>query len=285
MKRYIQFLSVVAAAGMLVASCAKVAPSKAEVEAGFTAATALPTLAISASVECDAVNGVITVPVTVSDLPADMTGLSIGVMTCKDENFGSSKFVATEVAANGTFSMQGAVTANAKYYVKAVAVSPTGGATYSDVITVEVPDIPVAYKALGSYTATFESEAYGDEYTNTIHVMAYEDDPLHYVWIAGIEPYYAEKYPGTDLDFNYVRASVDEKSGCLVVAVGEDVHLGGRSLYGLNATNMEDATKYTTITFKYMDSGNLYRYEAFQTVKSDGSAEDSYFGDVTYTVN
>ncbi len=280
MKKYIQYFFV-AAATLLLASCAKLAPSKAEVEAGFEAPETLPSLTIG-SAECDALNGIVNVSVTVSGLPANTENLSLGILTSMTPDFASSKFVAVENPTEGNVTMKGAVTANTTYYVKAVAASPKGGSVYSDVITVDVPDIPLWAKAPGTYTGTVVSEAYGDNYTNTIYVIADEEDPENVVWIGGIEPYYAGDYPGKDLDLNYVKATVDEKNGCLVVALGEDVHLGGRVIAGLNAASMNDATSYAAVTFKMTASGDLFRAEAFQTITSSGSAEDSYAGNATY---
>lgn len=280
MKKNIQYLSV-AAVAVLFASCNKLTPSKADVEAGFAKPDALPTLTISGA-ECDALNGIVNVTVTVSGLPADKENLSLGILTSSTADFSSSKFIKVENPAEGTVAMKGAVTANSTYYVKAVAASPKGGSSYSNVITVDVPDIPLYAKAPGTYVGTVVSEAYGDEYSNTIYVIADPDDPQHTVYIAGVEPYYADDYPGKDLDLNFVKATVDEESGCLVVALGEDMHLGGRAMAGLNAASMNDATNYAPVTFKMTASGDLFRAEAFRTIKSDGSAEDSYAGNTTY---
>lgn len=281
MKKYIQYLSV-AAVAVLFASCNKLTPSKAEVEAGFAKPDALPTLTIG-SAECDAVNGIVNVAVTVSGLPADKENLSLGILTSLTEDFGSSKFIKVENPTEGNVTMQGAVTANQTYYVKAVAASPKGGASYSDVITVNVPDIPLWAKAPGTYAGTVVSEAYGDEYASTIYVASDDEDPEHIVWIGGLEPYYAGKgYTGAEFDLNYVMATVDEESGCLIVALGEDMHLGGRVVAGLNAPSMNDATNYAPVTFKMTASGDLFRAEAFRTITSDGSAEDSYAGNTTY---
>lgn len=282
MKRYFNVLSVIAAATLLLASCSKLAPSKAEVEAGFDAAAALPTLAISSNVECDAIKGVITVPVTVSGL-SDTKDLSMGLLTSIDPYFASSKFVAVENPANGTISMNGSVTANSKYYVKAVAASPKGGNVYSEVITVDVPDIPLYYKAPGKYAGTVISDAYGDEYANVITITSDEEDPEHYCYISGIEPYYYGKGKSKETDgTNWVKATIDEAKGCLIVPIGADINHGGRTLQGFNAPHGDDADDYAAITFKVTATGDFYRYEGFYTLTASGSAEDMYAGDVTY---
>lgn len=282
MKRYFKTLSIISAVVMLFASCQKLAPSKAQVEAGFTAPTAVPTLSIG-NVECDAINGIVNVNVTVSGLPANKDGLSVGILSSLSPDFLDSKFVEAADLSDGNVVMKGAVTANSTYYVKAIASSPTGGSSSSSVVTVEVPDIPLYYKAPGVYVGTVDSEAYGDSYTSTIYIVADEDDPEHIMWIGGIEPYWADNgYTGQNFDLNYVMATVDEEKGCLVVALGEDAHLGGRVIAGLNAASMDDATSYAPVTFKMTATGDFFRAEAFQTVMSDGSAEDSYAGNTTY---
>lgn len=277
MKRYIQLLSVLALSVATLASCSKLAPSKAEVEAGFDAAAALPTLAISGAAECDAINGVVTVPVTVSGLPADLTDLSLGLLSSTDPTFASSKFVAVENPANGTVSMNGAVTANTTYYVKAVAASPKGGTAYSEVITVDVPDIPLYYKVPGAYSGTIVSDAYGDVYNNTLTITSDEEDPENYCYISGIEPYYTGKGIA-----NKVQAQIDEASNSLIIPMGADINYNGKYLVGLNAAHMDDASGYAAITFKMTASGDLYLVNGFFTFDASDEAEDAYGGDVTF---
>ena len=268
MKRYFNILSVIATASLLFASCSQLAPSKAEVEAGFSPLTPLPTLTIAGAPVCDALNGTVTVPVTVDGLSANAGVLEVGILSSTDPSFKSSKFKAVENPTSGTVNMVGAVTANTTYYIKAVASSPTGGTAYSDVITVDVPDIPLYAKAPGTYSGTVVSD---------------DEEPTKYVWIGGIEPYWAgEGAPGKDFDYNYVLASVDEENGCLVVAVGADLHLSGRMIAGLNSDHMSTATNYAPLTFAMTKSGDLYRANAFMTLMSNGDAEDCYAGGVTY---
>jgi hypothetical protein len=284
MKRYFNILSVIATASLLLASCSQLAPSKAEVEAGFSPLTPLPTLTIAGAPVCDALNGTVTVPVTVDGLSANAGVLEVGILSSTDPSFKSSKFKAVENPTSGTVNMVGAVTANTTYYIKAVASSPTGGTAYSDVITVDVPDIPLYAKAPGTYSGTVVSDAYGDEYTSTIYIVSDDEEPTKYVWIGGIEPYYAGKgETGKTFESNYVLASVDEENGCLVVALGADLHrTGGQMIAGLNSDHMETATNYAPLTFAMTKSGDLYRANAFMTLMSDGDAEDCYAGGVTY---
>lgn len=284
MKRYFNILSVIATASLLLASCSQLAPSKADVEAGFSPLTPLPTLTIAGAPVCDALNGTVTVPVTVDGLSANAGVLEVGILSSTDPSFKSSKFKAVENPTSGTVNMVGAVTANTTYYIKAVASSPTGGTAYSDVITVDVPDIPLYAKAPGTYSGTVVSDAYGDEYTSTIYIVSDDEEPTKYVWIGGIEPYYAGKgETGKTFESNYVLASVDEENGCLVVALGADLHrTGGQMIAGLNSDHMETATNYAPLTFAMTKSGDLYRANAFMTLMSDGDAEDCYAGGVTY---
>lgn len=283
MKRYFNILSVIATASLLLASCSQLAPSKADVEAGFSPLTPLPTLTIAGAPVCDALNGTVTVPVTVDGLSANAGVLEVGILSSTDPSFKSSKFKAVENPTSGTVNMVGAVTANTTYYIKAVASSPTGGTAYSDVITVDVPDIPLYAKAPGTYTGPVVSDAYGDDYTSTIYIVSDDEEPTKYVWIGGIEPYYAANgLTGKTFESNYVKASVDEENGCLVVALGADMHYGGRMIAGLDSDHMETATNYAPLTFAMTKTGDLYRANAFMTLKSNGDAEDCYAGGVTY---
>ncbi len=284
MKKYIQYLSV-AVAALLLCACEKMAPSKAEVEAGFEALSALPTLSISGNPTCDAINGIVSVPVSVSGLTSDMKDLSIGIMTSQDPTFASSKFIAVENPTNGNVTMNGSVTANNTFYVKAVAASPKGGTVFSNVITVNVPDIPLYYKVPGKYTGHAVSEAYGDEYDNVLTIVADEEDPQHLCRIYGIEPYYQNAGHDLDKGENYVEAIIDEASNSLIIPIGAEIHYEGRSVAGLNSSSMSEATAFDSIKLKLTGSGDLYRFEAFYTLTPAGEAEDAYAGDITYKRN
>lgn len=270
---------------LFFASCAKLAPSKDEVEAGFDAPVKLPTLSISDKVECDAMNGVATTTVTISGLPANTDGLTIGMLSSLTEDFAyaSCKFVPMENISEGTVQMKASIMANRTYYLKAVAASLKGGSSYSEVVSVSVPDIPFWAKIAGTYVGTVVSEAYGDEYDNVLVVSLSEEDPEHYCYISGIEPYYnSEGYNMEKYGLNWVMAEIDEESNCLIVEVGADMHLGGLSLYGWNAASMEDATDFAPITFTLTDDGDLFQDGGFYSMDPDGAAEDAYAGNVTY---
>ena len=268
---------------LFFASCAKLAPSKDEVEAGFDAPVKLPTLSISDKVECDAMNGVATTTVTISGLPANTYGLTIGMLSSLTEDFASCKFVPMENISEGTVQMKASIMANRTYYLKAVAASPKGGSSYSEVVSVSVPDIPFWAKIAGTYAGTVVSEAYGDEYDNVLVVSLSEEDPEHYCYISGIEPYYYSN--GCSLEengLNWVMAEIDEESNCLIVEVGADLHLNGVSLYGWDAAYLDDVTAFAPITFALTDDGDLFQAGGFYSVDDEGAAEDAYAGNVTY---
>lgn len=283
MKIHIKYLSV-ALAALAFISCDKLAPSKAEVESNFTAPKELPSLTIGGAV-ADAVHKVVNVSVTVSGMPADASDIELGVLTSLDPAFASSRFVAAKEVADGTFIMQGAVTPDASFYVKAVATSLKSGAVYSDVIKVDVPKVPFWAQLPGSYVGHVESEFNDSQkYDNTLIVVGDEKDPEHYVWVANIEPYWASdgEHSGETLEFNYVRASIDEKNRCLVIAVGADIHLGGRIVRGVDAVSIYDAEYYEPIVFEVLKDGSLYRKNAYTTY-AGGDLENSWLGDVTYS--
>jgi hypothetical protein len=283
MKIHIKYFSVVLAALAFV-SCDKLAPGKAEVESNFATPKVLPSLTIGEAV-ADAAHKVVNVSVTVSGMPADASDIELGVLTSLDPAFASSRFVAAKEVADGTFIMQGAVTPDATYYVMAVATSLESGASYSDVIEVAVPKVPFWAQLPGSYVGHVESELEDSQkYDNTLIVVADEKDPEHYVWIADIEPYWAYDggHSGETLEFNYVRASVDEANKCLVIADRADIHLGGRIVRGVDAVSIYDAEYYAPIVFEVLKDGSLYRKNAYTTY-AGGDLENSWGGDVTYS--
>jgi hypothetical protein len=282
MKIHIKYFPVVLAA-LAFASCDKLAPGKAEVESNFATPKVLPSLTIGEAV-ADAAHKVVNVSVTVSGMPADASDIELGVLTSLDPAFASSRFVAAKEVADGTFIMQGAVTPDATYYVMAVATSLESGASYSDVIEVAVPKVPFWAQLPGSYVGHVESELNdGQAYDNTIIVTSDEKDPEHYVWIANIEPYWANDKgkTGETLEYNYVRASIDEKNKCLVVGFDADIHLGGRTVRGLDAASIDDAEYFVPLEIRVLKDGGLYFEFAYVTM-AGGALENSWAGGVTY---
>ena len=282
MKTYIKYLSV-ALAALAFVSCDKLAPSKSEVESTFSSPEALPTLTIGNAV-ADAVHKAVNVSVTVSGMPADASNIILGVMTSLDPTFASSRFVAAKEVADGTFTMQGAVSPDATYYVKAVATSLKSGASYSDVIKVDVPKVPFWAQLPGSYVGHVESDVFdGFVYDNTLIVTGDEKDPEHFVWIANIDPYWANDKgkTGETLECNYVRASIDEKNRSLVVDLFADIHLDGRTVCGLDASSYSEATEYAPLVFKVQPDGSLLCVGAYMTINGN-AGENCWGGDVTY---
>ena len=282
MKTHIKFLSV-SLAVLAFASCDKLAPSKAEVEATFSSSEVLPTLTIG-NLVLEPSHKIVNASVTVSGVPSDASDIVLGVMTSLDPTFSAGKFMAVENVVDGTFTMKGAVSPDATYYVKAVAASLKSGASYSDVIKIDVPKVPFWAQLPGTYVGHVESELNdGQAYDNTIIVTSDEKDPEHYVWIANIEPYWANDKgkTGETLEYNYVRASIDEKNKCLVVGFDADIHLGGRTVRGLDAASIDDAEYFVPLEIRVLKDGGLYFEFAYVTM-AGGALENAWAGGVTY---
>lgn len=285
MRNIIKSIALVAVASFALVSCNKEAPSKAEVEKGFDPITkSLPTVTIGNEVTCDAVNGVANVNITLSGLDTSLDSLEVGVLSSTTEDFLVNKFAKVANPADGTLSVPAIVTANKTYYLKAV-VSSTIGAVYSEAITVDVPDIPFWAKLAGNWACTISSEAYGDEYENVVTLINNPENPENEVFVLHLEPYYYSKYGDSEYgypDYFWCVATIDNEKNCFSIPVGASYNYGGRMIAGLDSDSMKTATAYAPVVFSIVDDDTLLQENAFQTVKSDGSAEDSYVGKVTY---
>lgn len=288
MKNIFKVLSI-AAIALVMASCNKDVPSKADVEKGFTPFKGgLPTLSISPNIVCDAVKGIAEATVTISGLDPNLDSLSVGILSCTDDKFATTKFTPVKNPKDGTVVMKAQVSANKTYYLKAVAAT-LAGSSYSDVVVVDVPDIPFWAKLPGDYAASaFVSDAYGDKYENNV-ISIYSDtsDPEHTCWIYGLDPYYQAnqadfKYP----EFFTVAATIDNDARTVTVAVKSQFkhYKGGLySIAGFDTDHLKTATTYAPLVFKAESDDVLFREKAFATLQTSGDIDDAYEGGVRYT--
>ncbi len=284
MKNIIKFFSVLAM-GLFLASCAKEAPSKSEVEAGFDKVVGdLPTLAVNqiAAKDVDAIAGTADVTFTVSGLDTDLDSLSVGLLVCAEPTFANATFYKVENPTDGTFSFKTNVSPNSTWYFKAAAAGLVG-AVYSETVSVDVPDIPFYYKVNNkSFAAEIVSIAYGDAYTHKITIIPNENDPENKCIIADIEPYYAANGATyAKAGVNYVEATIDNENSKIIVKTGADMHLTdsktSRIFYGLNDAGSDFAATYAFTLAP--DGSSLVSAGGFYTVSAtDMSAEDAYTG-------
>ena len=292
MKNIFKYLPLVAV--IVLASCAKEAPSKSSVESGFDKFTGtLPTVAISADAECDAIAGYATVVVTYSGISTSLDSLSVGVLSDSDPTFRNASFTKYESPADGTVSLKAKVTPNKTYYIRGVAAC-TGGTSYSDVIEVKVPDVPFYVKAIGAYAGKIQSAADGTVYNNTITIVAAESDPEHTCYVYGIEPYYVANGYGTDVTkaLNVCVATIDNEANTITIENASSIHLNSstarRYLYGFNGPDPASAEYGFDVVFKLGNDGtSLVMANAIGTVNvntesGDAQFEDYYYGGVTY---
>lgn len=286
--KYLPLLAVIA-----LASCAKEAPSKSSVEAGFDEFTGtLPTVTISSKAECDAIEGYATVKVTYSGITDGLDSLSVGVLSDSDPTFRTANFTKVENPKDGTVSLKAVVTPNKTYYIRGV-VACTAGTSYSDVIEVKVPDVPFYVKAIGAYSGEVTSAADGSKYTNTITVVAVSSDPQNKCYIFGIEPYYTSQGYGTDVTkaLNVCAATIDNENKCLRIANATSINLRGsdgssRYIYGFKDVDPTTSEYGEDVVLKLVGEDTFQISHAFGTVKMNadgtGGFEDYYNGGVSY---
>lgn len=172
-------------------ACNKVL-EKDEVEAGFTAKEGVPSVTIDPNVVVDEYAGTVTVTATFSGVSADMDSLEIGFLSSTDPSMtlttDSGRAVLIENPADGTYTCDVTVTAGVTNYIMAMAAT-TGGAAYSEKLTVEVPDIPWYYKVGTRYAGTVTAEQYGSG-TSYEHVVELEfSEDFKTLYITDMDPW------------------------------------------------------------------------------------------------
>ncbi len=290
MKNILKYLPVVAV--LAFASCSKDAPSKSEVEAGFdTFDGVLPTVTIAASAtEVNPVAGYASVELTFSGLSVEvLDSLSVGLLADTDSTFANATFTATEPV-DGSVVLKGKVTPNTTCYLRGVAAS-IQGTVFSDVIKVEVPDIPFYQKVIGQWGATVISEYDDTEYDNVISIVPDETNPEGLCLIYGIDPFLFSKGLGTNTKSaaNVVKALIDNDKCTLTIANQSLLYAAGGAYYyfvGFDTTSIDTAEGFTNLMISLTEDGRgLYIENAFGLLYvsgEDSSLYDFYAGGVTY---
>lgn len=139
----------------LAASCNK-ALEKDVVESGFAPAQSVPTVSSLTVTEVNEVEKKAVISATFADVSADLDSLEIGFLSSTDPTFATSSVVLVENPADGTYSAEVTVVPGTTNYFVAMAAT-TGGANYTEVVSYDVPDIPMYAKLAKSYSGTYYS--------------------------------------------------------------------------------------------------------------------------------
>lgn len=162
---------ILALSAALFASCDK-ALEKDEVEAGFAPAQPVPTISnlTVKSVNEAEMQAVLTA--TVDGITAGLDSLEVGFLSTTDPTFqtASSFMVDPE---NGTVTAVVTVVPGTKNYFMGMTAT-TGGASYTEAVAYDVPDIPMYAKLASSYAGTYYSW-YGGEAVNAVYLQLSED--------------------------------------------------------------------------------------------------------------
>ena len=289
MKKTVKYLPLIAA--LALASCAKDAPSKSEVEAGFSKFEGtMPEVTISSVVgEIDALAGYATVEVTYSGLSQDgLSNLSVGVLSDTDPTFLNASFTKVESPADGAVSVKAKVSANKICYIKGV-VAFDGGTSYSDVLEVKTPDVPL-YAKVDGYKFTcpaITSGAYGDEYENISILVELEGDSTEECRIWGMEVYYNSKGYGrtTASSFGSAVGVIDNEKGTITIPAFSYLNMQNGAAYyfitGLDAPTFGEMSSYSEDIVMTWDesTGSLNIKNGWVTVVRDKSTGESSFDD------
>ncbi len=298
MKKIVKYLPLIAV--LALASCTKDAPSKSEVEEGFSKFEGtMPEVTISSTVsEINALAGYAVVDVTYSGLSQDgLSNLSVGVLSDTDPTFINAEFTKVSSPADGTVKVKAKVSANKLCYIRGV-VAFDGGTSYSDVIEVKVPDIPFYAKVAGhKFTcATVTSGAYGDEYNNVSILVELEGDSTEECRVWGMEVYYNSKGgygQNTASTLNSALGVIDNENSTITIPAYSYLYLATASNYyfisGLDAPTYDEASSYgedIVLTWDE-DKGALNIENGWVTItksKSTGKAglDDAYNGGISF---
>ncbi len=148
------------------ASCNK-ALEKDVVESGFAPAQPVPTVSNLVVSEVNEVEKTAVLTATIAGVTSGMDSLEVGFMSSLDKTFQTSSVVLVNPE-NGTVSATVSVMPGATNYFVAMAAT-IGGAAYSDVLSYDVPDIPMYAKLAGSYAGTYYS--YFDQGVPVAHAL------------------------------------------------------------------------------------------------------------------
>ncbi len=243
MKKIFKYLPLIAV--LALASCAKDAPSKSEVEAGFDKFDGtMPEVTISSKVsEIDALEGYAVVELTYSGLSQDgLANLSAGALSDSDPTFLNASFTKLESPSDGTAMLKVKVSANKTYYVRGV-VAFDGGTSYSDVLEVKVPDVPFYAKVPGTYSGAANSY-WGNDYTLSVQVVSDPEDKTK-VLVYNLDAYFVSKGYTAAKGYNIYSGTIDEENLCIVVESGQPTGYvsssqGAIVLYGFDDPSPED---------------------------------------------
>ena len=296
MKNILKYLPFVAALALV--SCVKDAPSKSEVEAGFDKFTGtMPTVTIASSVSSvDALAGTATVDVTFAGLSDQLDSLSVGILSDTDPTFSNPSFVKCENPVNGTLSLKAKVSANKHYYIRGVAAFDKG-TSYSNVIEVDVPDIPF-YAKIAGYKFTcpkVTSGAYGDEYENVSLLVELEEGSTEQCRVWGIEIYYNSKYKygqSTASVLNSAVGTIDNDKCTITIPAYSYISMASSSAYyytaGFDPPTLDEAQSYEDIVITWDEStASLNIPNGWCTLKvsketGKSSIDDAYNGGISF---
>ncbi len=276
---------MIAAASVALLACNKEAPSKAEVEKGFTPFKAsTPTVSIDLdNYTFDNVKGIASVTLTVSGVSADCDSLSVGFLTTTDSTMKTTKFFPVEgVTADGSFTIDtvSVITGKRNYIV--ASASTLAGTQLSEVLVIDVPDIewykklPITGEGTKSYYAHLVAY-WGDEYDSTIKVSY--DPTTHMVTFSDFDPYLlSNKFSVfvvgeaniADVENPTVTIEVDAEEGAFEIQDPGTGLVAFYQLLGLPMTDdFKDASTYTITFNKEMTKMTVQAWGLY-SIKNDG---------------
>lgn len=187
------------------ASCNK-ALEKHEVEAGFDPAQPVPTVSNLVVSDVDETIQKAVLTATVDGITAGMDSLEVGFLSSTDGTFQTATATLVDPV-NGTISATVNVRPGTTNYFVAMAAT-LGGASYTDVVSYDVPDVPMYAKLAKSYAGTYYSW-YEGSVANVVYLQLSEDNSE--VTLYNWDPFLAG-YAEPDPSANSLTGKLDQEN-------------------------------------------------------------------------
>lgn len=269
------------------ASCNK-ALEKDVVEAGFAPAQPVPTVSNLVVAEVNEVEKIAVLTATFEGITSDMDSLEIGFMSSLDGTFQSSTAVLVDPV-NGTATATVDVMPGTTNYFIAMAAT-TGGAAYSEVVSYDVPDIPMYAKLAKSYAGTFYSW-YGGSKAHAMYLEVSEDHSA--VTLYNWDPFlagYASPAPGV----NSLTGKLDQENYTITFTADQPPFFmfgfADAALVTFDATGENPVSEFVVTVSKDCQSIVIPEYGCYSTGQNGfydgwGGDPDSAAGPITLRAN
>lgn len=148
------------------------------------------------------------------------------------------------------------------------------GAAKVCTLTIEDDEHPLAF-ILGTYMASTQSAFDGrGPWPNHTITISRDADDVSKVWIANLDPYFAQYGYTAENDCNLFYATVNEEKTIISIPCGQEVGYEDVNLYGIvepNPESLDNVIENGNIEVKILNDGNTLQFQnAFGVRRAEG---------------